>query len=211
MSLTLRSHLLPISIRPDVQFCAVGNRPAGGLAQQRLDVGPLVLSQVTAQQLTGCVQWCLQHFSKHGVQSCAHTTDESFSRANSATLPPSPDFDQQHTTSSLIPNKASWDEMRSQCRNDAGKFHGHYAKELVYWFSSEDRAWYVKNSDDESWQGWSCADCKSVSRNAWQPWDLDFDDSQAPYYQWFCGGYTNVAMNEVTSLNASFSPALYMY
>ena len=58
------------------------------------------------------------------------------------------------------------------------------------------RAWLTKA--DGKWRGWG-EDAKEVELEdtEWTPWDVALDAGKAPFFEWFIGGKTSAAFNEV--------------
>ena len=47
------------------------------------------------------------------------------------------------------------------------------------------------------WSGWT-SDCTAVElAEEWCPWDIALEERRAPYYEWFVGGRTSAAFNEM--------------
>ena len=53
---------------------------------------------------------------------------------------------------------------------------------------------------DGVWRGWDATTCEATevgARDTWTPWRSAVDETDSPYVQWFDGGVTNAAFNEV--------------
>ena len=103
-----------------------------------------------------------------------------------------------------IIDQQQWQSMRDACITDPGGFHGDIAAKTLHWFDPLSKSWLSQNSDGD-WHGWQLenpttqnkAVIKPFSKPHWTPWQLAFDESEAPFYRWFCGAKTNAAFNEV--------------
>lgn len=84
-------------------------------------------------------------------------------------------------------------------KNNPGQFHGDIAKGAIYWFDQGLNAW-IKQINHQ-WVGFDAKSgeaLKSIDLPLdYNPWTCAFDDSQAPFYRWFDGGFTNACFNEV--------------
>lgn len=88
--------------------------------------------------------------------------------------------------------------MRERAREDPGAFHGDIAKRELHWYDEADESWL--SLGDEGWTGYDGVDGRPVEDDrpaSHEPWDVAFDDSDAPQYRWFAGGLTNACFNEV--------------
>ena len=142
----------------------------------------MILTDPTASQLIGA-----------GMKF--HLLEADAIVAPSATQLPSPTLSTQHNQ---VTSEGIWHKIRAQCEREPGPFHGRYTKETIYWFYEADAAWVLFHGDMQEWHGWTVAGCQPrVIPSSWEPWKADFDDSKKPYYQWFVGGLTNGAFNEV--------------
>jgi len=96
-----------------------------------------------------------------------------------------------------IRSQADWHAMRARAQADPGGFHGDIAARNLHWVHPERGAW-LSRGEDGIWRGFSAEDGRPLTLDgAWTPWDVAFDDSEAPFYRWFAGGRTNAAFNEV--------------
>ena len=104
-----------------------------------------------------------------------------------------------------IRTRQDWEAARAAATRDPGAFHGEIARRELFWLDardpSGDRAW-VKRVDGAA--PWLAFDAATGARRAdvklppeWVPWTRAFDDTEAPFYQWFAGGLTNACFNEV--------------
>ena len=99
--------------------------------------------------------------------------------------------------------------MRDACIQDPGAFHGDIAAKTLHWFDPASHSWLSQNTKgtkdtNGNWHGWKIQEPKekqsgiqSTQKSSWTPWNLAFDDSDAPFYRWFFGAKTNAAFNEV--------------
>jgi acrylyl-CoA reductase (NADPH)/3-hydroxypropionyl-CoA dehydratase/3-hydroxypropionyl-CoA synthetase len=102
--------------------------------------------------------------------------------------------------SNPIPTAEAYDEIRERAREDPGALHGSIAKREIHWYHESDDEWLSWDDDAGSWTGFSFDDGRPVERDhdeSHEPWDVAFDDSSAPLYEWFSGGRTNACFNEV--------------
>lgn len=80
-----------------------------------------------------------------------------------------------------------------------GLFHGDIAKQSIYWFDKGLNAW-IKQINNQ-WMGFDASTgeaLKSIDLPLdYNPWTTAFDESEAPFYRWFDGGFTNACFNEV--------------
>jgi acrylyl-CoA reductase (NADPH)/3-hydroxypropionyl-CoA dehydratase/3-hydroxypropionyl-CoA synthetase len=93
-----------------------------------------------------------------------------------------------------------FDAMRKACEKDLGKFHGDIAKREIHWFDPKLNAWITYSDEHNKWLGIDAKTGKPVEVNypeSHTPWKVAFDDSRAPFYQWFKGGLTNACFNEI--------------
>lgn len=95
-----------------------------------------------------------------------------------------------------IRSQADWQAMREACEEDVGAFHADIAAKAIHWFHPEDRSWLSQGENGE-WQGWATGTCAESSKACWEPWAQALDESEAPFYRWFVGAFTNAAFNEV--------------
>jgi len=100
-----------------------------------------------------------------------------------------------------IITRQDWEQQRLLIDQDPGKFHGEIAKRTIYWFNPELHAWIKYSDRYGAWQAFS-ADTGNKLGNCelesdFLPWTKAFDDSEAPFYQWYCGAQTNAGFNEV--------------
>ena len=93
--------------------------------------------------------------------------------------------------------------------DDIEEFHGGYTKEIVYWYNRELEAWLVKLGD--AWRGFHTNGSSQTITGVhpthsvaahdliaeWEPWHTTLNESRSPYIEWFCGGLTSAAFNEV--------------
>ena len=112
-------------------------------------------------------------------------------------------------------------EAAEHFRRDPGAAHGAIAREELHWYHAGRNAWLTWcPSTEESrmaggataaataaadvtadgaqgaWRGWDAATGEaSELAGAWTPWHVAFDDSKAPYFDWFRGGVTSAAFN----------------
>lgn len=96
--------------------------------------------------------------------------------------------------------RRDFDEMRKACEKDLGKFHGDIAKREIHWFDPKLNAWITYSDTEKKWLGIDAKTGKPVEVNypeSHSPWKIAFDDSRAPFYQWFKGGLTNACFNEI--------------
>lgn len=89
-----------------------------------------------------------------------------------------------------------WQTMRDACLADPGAFHGEIAARNLHWYHPQHGAW-LSQAKDGNWTGWRVENAEPIRVDDWTPWETAFDDHRAPYYQWFSGGSTNAAFNEV--------------
>ncbi len=102
--------------------------------------------------------------------------------------------------SNPIRTAEDWEAMREQAREDPGAFHGAIAKRELHWYHESDDEWLSWSDDEESWTGFRFDDGSPIERDhaeSHEPWDVAFDDSEAPLYEWFSGGQTNACFNEI--------------
>lgn len=96
--------------------------------------------------------------------------------------------------------KQDFERMRKACEKDLGKFHGDIAKREIHWFDPKLNAWIAYSDEKQKWTGFDAKTGKPIEANypeSHAPWKVSFDDSRAPFYQWFKGGLTNACFNEV--------------
>lgn len=96
--------------------------------------------------------------------------------------------------------KSDFESMRAACEKDLGKFHGEIAKREIHWFDPKLNAWITYSDAEKKWLGIDAKTGKPVEVNyseSHHPWKTSFDDTKAPFYQWFKGGLTNACFNEV--------------
>ncbi len=102
--------------------------------------------------------------------------------------------------SNPIRTKDDFDAMRAAAEKDLGKFHGDIAKRELHWFDKAHHAWITFSDAEQRWLGLDAdtgEDTPIDYAPSHQPWKKSFDDSQAPFYQWFSGGLTNACFNEI--------------
>ncbi|MFC4541157.1 AMP-binding protein [Halosolutus amylolyticus] len=90
--------------------------------------------------------------------------------------------------------------MRERVEEDPGEFHGSIAKRELHWYHESDGEWLSWSDDEETWTGYEDGTGSSVEREyaeSHEPWDVAFDDSSPPQYEWFSGGLTNACFNEI--------------
>ncbi|MFN2289186.1 MAG: AMP-binding protein [Chromatocurvus sp.] len=82
--------------------------------------------------------------------------------------------------------------QRKRAIDNPGDYHGDIAASELHWHDGD--GWVNRNPAG----GWN----RLVGEAAppgddWRPWSRGFDDSDAPFYRWFVGGFTNACFNEV--------------
>ncbi len=100
--------------------------------------------------------------------------------------------------SNPIRTRDDWERYRERARDDPGAFHGSIAKREIHWYHDDEGAWL--SCEDGEWTGFDAETGARASRDypeGHEPWDVAFDDSEAPLYEWFSGGLTNACFNEV--------------
>lgn len=100
-----------------------------------------------------------------------------------------------------IKTKKDWELQRNLAAKDPGEFHGEIAKRMLYWFDKKLNVWLKYEDQNNGWFGFDVAHGYKKHKidvsKKYKPWRVNFDDSEAPYYQWFLGGKTNACFNEV--------------
>ncbi len=98
-----------------------------------------------------------------------------------------------------IRTRADWEAQRGACRQDPGAFHGAIAQRAIHWFDVARAAWLTYDEAAGCWTGYAAQTGAAVTCDAadFTPWTRAFDDTDAPYYRWFVGGFTNACFNEV--------------
>ncbi|NKE36590.1 AMP-binding protein [Natronococcus sp. JC468] len=102
--------------------------------------------------------------------------------------------------SNPIQTRDDWERYRERAREDPGAFHGSIAKREIHWYHDDEGAWLSWDDEDGAWDGFDAETGTRASRDFpefSEPWDVAFDDSEAPLYEWFAGGLTNACFNEV--------------
>ena len=96
-------------------------------------------------------------------------------------------------TSSALVNAS-----RAACEADPGAYHGAIAARMLHWHHARSGSWLTWDEGAQHWTGWS-ADCAPTTFDdpTWQPWRTALDDGKAPFFEWFVGGVTSAAFNEV--------------
>jgi len=99
-----------------------------------------------------------------------------------------------------IRTRADWERQRAAALADPGAFHGAIARRTIHWYVAAKNAWLSFDEASQRWCGWDAGSGAPVSADlgvAFEPWDRDFDASDAPHWKWFAGGRTNASFNEV--------------
>jgi malonyl CoA-acyl carrier protein transacylase len=97
-----------------------------------------------------------------------------------------------------IADRKTWEKQREECLKDPGKFHGNIAKQEIYWYETKSKAWIKKTGSTWTAFDSSTGQEKKLKLAAGhEPWTRAFNDSDAPFYKWFDGGFTNACFNEV--------------
>jgi len=99
-----------------------------------------------------------------------------------------------------IRTKADWQTQRMACQQDPGAFHGAIARRELHWFEPRLRAWVTYDESAARWIGYDDATGTPVVPDLpsdFSPWTQAFDDTEAPFYRWFVGAWTNACFNEV--------------
>ncbi|MFC4439967.1 MULTISPECIES: AMP-binding protein [Natrialbaceae] len=102
--------------------------------------------------------------------------------------------------SNPIRTRGDWEMDRTRVREDPGEFHGSIAKRELHWYHGDDDEWLSWSDDAETWSGFDADTGAELEREydaSHEPWDVAFDDSNPPLYEWFSGGRTNACFNEV--------------
>ncbi|MEM1142112.1 MAG: AMP-binding protein [Pseudomonadota bacterium] len=94
------------------------------------------------------------------------------------------------------------DEHRARAKTDPGAYHGDIAARELHWF--DDGRW-ISHDPDQGWMalpgtvpgGHDSEPAPAVHEAEWRPWTKALDDSQAPFFRWYQGAYTNACFNEV--------------
>jgi len=95
---------------------------------------------------------------------------------------------------------ADADAHRAAAREDSGAYHGAIAGSELHWFDEDAEAWVRRDPETGRWRGFDARTGEPTPEarpEGWTPWDVAFDDSDAPFYRWFAGGRTNACYNEV--------------
>jgi 3-hydroxypropionyl-CoA synthetase (EC 6.2.1.-)/3-hydroxypropionyl-CoA dehydratase (EC 4.2.1.-)/acrylyl-CoA reductase (NADPH) (EC 1.3.1.-) len=99
-----------------------------------------------------------------------------------------------------IRTRSDWQAQRAACQQDPGAFHGAIARRELHWFDPAHRAWVTYDEAAARWTGYDDATGAPVTPDLppdFSPWKRAFDDSDAPFYRWFAGAWTNACFNEV--------------
>ncbi|KAL3892658.1 MAG: hypothetical protein SGPRY_014914, partial [Prymnesium sp.] len=97
---------------------------------------------------------------------------------------------------SLI-SAAAVNNAKARCHADPGGYHGEIACRLLHWYHPGLRAWLSWEPSLGVWRGWHVSTEGRELAEAWSPWEVAFSQQKAPYYEWFVGGLTSAAFNEV--------------
>lgn len=115
--------------------------------------------------------------------------------AGSVTIPaPTPT-----ARSNKLTTAAAVAQAKAACTADPAGYHGEVAKGILHWYHPQARAWLTAASDG-SWSGWGAQDAKPFRLEAgttWTPWRQGLETGRAPFFEWFVGGQTSAAFNEV--------------
>src|SRR5580765_3635952 len=91
-----------------------------------------------------------------------------------------------------VRDRQTWEQMRQEVIADPGLFHGNIAKRELHWFDAGLQAWINWDDRAGNWTAHSAATGEPLAPPAYdslyEPWQKAFDDSEAPFYQWFAGG-----------------------
>ncbi len=93
---------------------------------------------------------------------------------------------------------AGFAAARQLAAEDPGRFHGDIAIEELHFYEPQSGAW-IRRTEERRFQAIH-PDGRvedAVLGEGYRPWQIAFDDAQAPYYRWFVGAYTNACFNEV--------------
>ncbi|MHA7873050.1 MAG: AMP-binding protein, partial [Hyphococcus sp.] len=103
-----------------------------------------------------------------------------------------------------ITSREIWREMRDECADDLGVFHGRIAKSEIHWLATtvgENGAWITWDADRNAWTGFDAETGATVAGlqldPAFEPWARAFNGDAPPLWRWFEGGLTNACFNEV--------------
>jgi acrylyl-CoA reductase (NADPH) / 3-hydroxypropionyl-CoA dehydratase / 3-hydroxypropionyl-CoA synthetase len=98
-----------------------------------------------------------------------------------------------------IRTREDWENARTRAADDPGGFHGDIAKRELHWYVPQEEGWITWSDDADAWRGFDRKGerIEPDYPKSFEPWDIAFDDSNAPLYTWFSGGRTNACFNEV--------------
>ena len=101
-----------------------------------------------------------------------------------------------------IRTRSDWEAMRAAVLADPGAFHGEIAARTIHWFAAGigDAGAWLSRDEAGVWRGWDSLTAEPTvlpKGDAFLPWTTAFDGSEPPHWQWFVGGRTNAAFNEI--------------
>jgi acrylyl-CoA reductase (NADPH)/3-hydroxypropionyl-CoA dehydratase/3-hydroxypropionyl-CoA synthetase len=103
--------------------------------------------------------------------------------------------------SNLITTRLEWENQREAANANPGNFHGEIAKREIFWYEKTINAWIKRVDDGKLWIGYEAKTGKKIEniklKDDFDPWIKAFNDSEAPFYKWFDGGFTNACFSEV--------------
>lgn len=116
-------------------------------------------------------------------------------------------------------------DLEAVAAESPGDFHGRVGASRLHWLDGQSGAWLSLDEEAGSWRGWDAASgapaaprgpewrleleaeldaspleeprLGDLSEPCGRPWSAALDESAAPCYDWFVGGRTSAAFNEV--------------
>ncbi len=101
----------------------------------------------------------------------------------------------------LLESQQSEDAERQRAIADPGDYHGDIAAAELHWYDAASQRWLNCSPADDAWHAISGSGGNRTTADDlsadWRPWTTALDESDAPFFRWFCGAHTNACFNEV--------------